>query len=64
MLLDEAKAYTRAGLLSVFGCIILMFAGIQILAWKTNYLSKDENNEESNKIEDNYPEPTECTDGI
>ena len=39
MLLDEAKAYTRAGLLSVFGCIILMFAGIQILAWKTNYLN-------------------------
>ena len=39
MLLDEAKAYTTAGLLSVFGCIILMFAGIQILAWKTNYLN-------------------------
>ena len=39
MLLGEAKAYTRAGLLLVFGCIILLFAGIQILAWKTNYLN-------------------------
>jgi len=41
-----------------------MFAGIQILAWKTNYLNKEENNEEANKIEDNYSEPAESCDGI
>ena len=36
VLLGEAKAYTTGGLLSVFGCMLLMFAGIQILTWKTN----------------------------
>ena len=39
VLLDEADAYTKTGLLWIFGTVALMIAGIQVITWKTNSLS-------------------------
>ena len=39
LLMDEAQAYTKAGLLTVFGCAMFMVLGIQVLTCKTNHLA-------------------------
>lgn len=54
VLLDEAEAYTKTGLLWIFGTVALMIAGIQVMAWKTNKLAdidaeSDEDDKDSGK---------------
>ena len=39
VLLDEAEAYTKSGLLWILGTVALMIAGIQVITWKTNVLA-------------------------
>ena len=39
VLLDEAEAYTKAGLLWILFTVILMSAGIQVVTWKVNVLA-------------------------
>ena len=53
VLLDEAEAYTKSGLLWLFFTVALMIAGIQVVTWKTNVLANLADSEENSSNDGN-----------